>query len=135
MAAERLTPADREEIARFFGSPDQARRALAALEEAERRADEWPLVLGEVTTNIVPGECGGGVEVPVTPQSMKAAIIELQNEWDGAEKRIDALRQRAEAAEAALLSERSAYASLDVAEAKIAALETQLAERTAQAEG
>lgn len=48
-------------------------------------------------TNVVPGD-GSGEEVPATPESLRAYIKELQDEWDGAEKRLAAAR--AEEAEA-----------------------------------
>lgn len=54
-------------------------RAQLAAKEAELKAFQ------SVQMQIVPGENGEGVEVPATPESLRASIAYFMREWDGAE--------------------------------------------------
>lgn len=66
----------------------------AEKEEALSRLSEF----GAVAINVVPGDHGQGEEVPSTPESLRAYIAELQGEWDGAERRAAAFRDKLSAA-------------------------------------
>lgn len=48
---------------------------------------------GAVMVHVVPGEHGEGEEVPATPESIRASLDGLQDEWDNAERRVSALKE------------------------------------------
>lgn len=54
----------------------------------EQELARWPIVLSDVTANMVPGLDGAGEDAPITPESVKEHLKSTQDEWDTAEKRI-----------------------------------------------
>lgn len=66
------------------------KRKFAELKrESDARAEElnaWK-ALSDVSTNITPGD-NGAIEIPPTPDSIRDHLKYLQEEWDGAERRL-----------------------------------------------
>ena len=74
---------------RYRGAGALSRVVTPLLEEL----DSWK-ALRDVSTRMVPGEDGGGLELDPTPDSIREHLAYLQGEWDTAEKRIAVLETR-----------------------------------------
>ena len=72
-------------------SNDQVIKMVQAAEARAEAAERTIKEFQSLAVDVVPGD-GDGIEIPLTPDSLKVIMKEIQGEWDDAEKRLAALK-------------------------------------------